>query len=265
VADSLEVSAEPLRSCAGVPRVMLITGGGRGIGAACARRAARAGYDVCLSYVSREVDARAVADECRALGVRAICVAADVSVDADVVRLFEQAETALGKLGCLVNNAGIVARAAPLASFDDARVRRIFDVNVIGSFACAREAVRRMSTSNGGCGGNIVNISSAAAYLGSPDEYIDYAASKAAVDTLTIGLAKEVARQGIRVNAVRPGLIHTDIHGDSGDPDRVARLAPGVPLGRGGTPDEVAALVLWLASDEASFVTGSLVNCSGGR
>jgi NAD(P)-dependent dehydrogenase (short-subunit alcohol dehydrogenase family) len=244
---------------------MLITGGSRGIGAACARRAARAGYDVCISYVRRQAEAEAVVDECQALGRRALAIVADVSIDADVVRLFEQAENALGPLGCLVNNAGVVARAAPLESFDDTRVRRIFDVNVIGAFACAREAVRRMSTSRGGPGGNIVNISSAAAYLGSPGEYIDYAASKAAVDALTIGLAKEVARQGIRVNAVRPGLIETDIHRDSGDPNRVARLAAGVPMGRGGTSDEVAALVLWLASDEASFVTGSLVNCSGGR
>jgi NAD(P)-dependent dehydrogenase (short-subunit alcohol dehydrogenase family) len=255
----------PLEPALPGPRVMLITGGGRGIGAACARRAARAGYDVCISYVRHQTQAGDVVDECRALGRRALAIAADVSIDADVVRLFEQAEHTLGPLRCLVNNAGIVARAAPLESFDDARVRRIFDVNVIGAFACAREAVRRMSTSRGGQGGNIVNVSSAAAYLGSPGEYIDYAASKAALDALTIGLAKEVARQGIRVNAVRPGLIETDIHQDSGDPNRVARLAPGVPMGRGGTADEVAALVLWLASDEASFVTGSLVNCSGGR
>jgi NAD(P)-dependent dehydrogenase (short-subunit alcohol dehydrogenase family) len=246
-------------------RVMLITGGGRGIGAACARRAARAGYDVCISYVRHAAEAEAVVRECQAFGQRAVAVAADVSVDADVVRLFEQSDSVLGPLECLVNNAGIVAQAAPLASFDEARVRRIFDVNVIGAFACAREAVRRLSVRQGGRGGNIVNISSAAAYLGSPNEYIDYAASKAAIDTLTIGLAKEVAPQNIRVNAVRPGLIETDIHRSSGDPNRVTRLAPGVPLGRGGTADEVAALVLWLASDEASFVTGSLVNCSGGR
>jgi NAD(P)-dependent dehydrogenase (short-subunit alcohol dehydrogenase family) len=245
--------------------VMLITGGGRGIGAACARRAARAGYDVCISYVQHEPQASAVVAECRALGRRAIAVRADVSIESDVESLFSAAHSALGRLVCLVNNAGVVAPAARLESFSLERVRRLFEVNVVGAFACAREAVRRMSFSHGGAGGSIINVSSAAAYLGSPGEYIDYAASKGAIDTLTIGLSKEVAREGIRVNAVRPGLIETEIHRDSGDPDRVARLAPGVPLGRGGTPDEVAALVLWLASDEASFVTGSLVNCSGGR
>jgi NAD(P)-dependent dehydrogenase (short-subunit alcohol dehydrogenase family) len=245
--------------------VMLITGGSRGIGAACARRAARAGYDVCIGYVQHADEADALLSECRALGRAAIAVRGDVSNEGDVENLFREADARLGRLDCLVNNAGVVAPQSRLEDFSLARLRRVFDINVLGAFLCAREAVRRMSTRRGGAGGNIVNISSAASYLGSPDEYIDYAASKGAIDTLTIGLAKEVARDGIRVNAVRPGLIETDIHRDSGDPHRVARLAPGVPLGRGGTADEVAALVLWLASPEASFVTGSLVNCSGGR
>jgi NAD(P)-dependent dehydrogenase (short-subunit alcohol dehydrogenase family) len=245
--------------------LMVITGGSRGIGAACARRAARAGYDVCISYNRRQREADAVVDECRALGRQALAVCADVSIESDVENLFDVADMELGRLDCLVNNAGIVAPQGPLESFSAARVRYMFEVNTVGAFTCAREAVRRMSTRHGGSGGSIINLSSAASYLGSPGEYIDYAASKGAIDTLTIGLSKEVARDGIRVNAVRPGLIETEIHRDSGEPDRIARLAQGVPLGRGGSPDEVAALVLWLASAEASFVTGSLVNCSGGR
>jgi NAD(P)-dependent dehydrogenase (short-subunit alcohol dehydrogenase family) len=244
---------------------MLITGGSRGIGAACARRAARAGYDVCIGYVQHPAGAEALVAECRAQGREAIAVQGDVASEGDVENLFRESDARLGRLDCLINNAGVVAPQARLEDFSVARMRRIFDVNVLGAFLCAREAVRRMSTRQGGAGGSIINLSSAASYLGSPGEYIDYAASKGAIDTLTIGLAKEVARDGIRVNAVRPGLIETDIHRDSGDPDRVARLAPGVPIGRGGSADEVAALVLWLASSEASFVTGSLVNCSGGR
>jgi NAD(P)-dependent dehydrogenase (short-subunit alcohol dehydrogenase family) len=245
--------------------VMLITGGSRGIGAACARRAARAGYDVCIGYVQHAAEAEALVAECRALGREAIAVRGDVASEGDVENLFRESDARLGRLDCLVNNAGVVAPQARLEDFSVARMRRVFEINVLGAFVCAREAVRRMSTRQGGAGGSIINISSAASYLGSPDEYIDYAASKGAIDTLTIGLAKEVARDGIRVNAVRPGLIETDIHRGSGDPGRVARLAPGVPMGRGGSADEVAALVLWLASSEASFVTGSLVNCSGGR
>ncbi len=243
---------------------MLITGGGRGIGAACARRAAREGYALCLSYKSERARAEQVAEACRSSGREVLVVQADVADEAAVVRLFERSDS-LGQLACLVNNAGIVAEQSALADFSAARLRRVFEVNILGSFLCAREAVRRMSTRLGGAGGNIVNLSSAASTLGSPNEYIDYAASKGAIDTLTIGLSKEVAREGIRVNAVRPGLIETEIHASGGDPGRVARLGGNVPLGRGGSPDEVAALVLWLASDEASYVTGSLVNCSGGR
>jgi NAD(P)-dependent dehydrogenase (short-subunit alcohol dehydrogenase family) len=245
--------------------MMLITGGSRGIGAACARRAAAAGYDVCLSYLSNAARALAVVRECQALGRRAVAVQADVSDESHVVRLFADAQAELGAVSCLVNNAGIVAPEAELATFSAERVQRVLWVNVLGAILCAREAVRSMSTRHGGLGGNIVNLSSAAAVLGSPHEYVDYAASKGAIDSLTIGLSKEVAQAGIRVNAVRPGLIDTEIHGSTGPDGRVARLAPSIPLGRGGTPDEVAALVLWLASDEASYVTGSIVSCSGGR
>ena len=254
------MTSEPSRVAPG-RGLMLITGGSRGIGAACARRAARAGYDVCVNYAQRDAEAEAVAAECRALGARALSVRADVANEADVERLFATACDALGPLACLVNNAGIVGPLARLDTFSAERVRRIFEINVLGAFCCAREAVRRMSTRHGGRGGAIINISSMAATLGGPDEYIDYAASKGAIDTLTIGLGKEVAREGIRVNAVRPGLIETEIH----QPGRIARLAPATPLGRGGTPDEVAALVLWLASADASYVTASIVSCAGGR
>jgi NAD(P)-dependent dehydrogenase (short-subunit alcohol dehydrogenase family) len=240
---------------------MLITGGSRGIGAACARRAARAGYDVCINYVARDREAETVAEECRALGARALSVRADVSSERDIEVLFATACDALGPLRCLVNNAGVVAPLARLDSFSAERVRRVFEINVVGAILCAREAVRRMSTRHGGSGGVIVNISSVAATLGGPDEYVDYAASKGAIDSFTVGLGKELAREGIRVNAVRPGLIETEIHA----PGRVARLASSIPLGRGGTPDEVAALVLWLASDDASYVTGSVMSCAGGR
>jgi NAD(P)-dependent dehydrogenase (short-subunit alcohol dehydrogenase family) len=245
--------------------LLLVTGGSRGIGAACARRAALAGYDVCINYAEREREAEEVAAACRALGARALSVRADVSSESQVERLFSTACEALGPLTCLINNAGIVAPLGRLDTFSAERVRRIFEVNVVGAICCAREAVRRMSTRHGGQGGAIVNISSEAARLGSPGEYVDYAASKGAIDTLTIGLGKEVAREGIRVNAVRPGLIDTDIHISSGEPGRVARLGSGTPIGRGGTPDEVAAVALWLASDEASYVTASIVSCSGGR
>jgi NAD(P)-dependent dehydrogenase (short-subunit alcohol dehydrogenase family) len=227
--------------------------------------AAERGYDVCLSYRRDEEAAASVVDACRRAGRRALAIAADVAVEADVLTLFGTAERELGPVTALVNNAGILHRQARLDTFSVERLQEVVAVNIVGAFVCAREAVRRMSTRNGGAGGVIVNVSSAASYLGSPNEYIDYAASKGAVDTMTIGLAKEVATEGIRVNAVRPGLIHTDIHALSGEPGRVERLAPGVPLQRGGTADEVAETILWLMSDQSSYVTGTLLNVSGGR
>lgn len=246
-------------------RVVVITGGSRGIGAATARLAAERGDDVVISYV-RDLDAaQRVVDECMAFGVRAIAVRADVAVESDVVALFEAVIAGLGRVDVVVNNAGTLHRAARLDEFDIDRLQEVVAVNVVGAIVVAREAVRRMSTRHGGTGGAIVNVSSAASYLGSPNEFIDYAATKGAIDSMTIGLAKEVATEGLRVNAVRPGLIHTDIHQLSGIEDRVGRLAPNVPMQRGGSAEEVAEVILWLASDAASYVTGTLVNCSGGR
>jgi NAD(P)-dependent dehydrogenase (short-subunit alcohol dehydrogenase family) len=220
---------------------------------------------VCLSYRRDEAAAAEVVAACQGAGQRALAVAADVSVEADVVALFEEAADALGPPSLLVNNAGILHQQARLDTFSVERLNEVMAVNVIGAFLCAREAVRRMSTLHGGSGGAIVNVSSAASYIGSPDEYIDYAATKGALDTMTIGLAKEVAAEGVRVNAVRPGLIHTGIHAAGGEPGRVERLASAIPLQRGGTPAEVAEAILWLASDQSSYVTGALLNVSGGR
>lgn len=246
-------------------RVVLITGGSRGIGAATARLAAERGADVAISFVRAGDAAERVVRDCTAAGARALAVRADVAEESEVVALFETVIAELGRLDVVVNNAGTLHRAARLDEFTIERLQEVVAVNVVGAIVVAREAVRRMSTRHGGTGGAIVNVSSAASYLGSPDEFIDYAATKGAVDTLTIGLSKEVASEGIRVNAVRPGLIATDIHELSGIEDRIGRLAPNVPMKRGGTAEEVAETILWLASDAASYVTGTLVNCSGGR
>ncbi|KYG06879.1 sugar dehydrogenase [Sorangium cellulosum] len=245
--------------------IMIVTGGSRGIGAATALLAARRGYAVAVSYLRDEGAAASVVDEIRGRGGAALAIAADVSAEDDVVRLFQTVDGALGPVTALVNNAGVLDRQARLEDMTAARVQRILATNVVGSFLCAREAVRRMSTRRGGAGGAIVNVSSRASQLGSPGEYIDYAASKAAVDTLTIGLAREVAAEGIRVNAVRPGIIATDIHASGGDPGRVDRLQASLPLGRAGTPEEVAHAILWLASSESSYCTGTLLDVAGGR
>jgi NAD(P)-dependent dehydrogenase (short-subunit alcohol dehydrogenase family) len=245
--------------------VMIVTGGSRGIGAATARIAGERGYAVCVNY-RRDADAaQAVVADIEKAGGRAIAVAGDMSSEPDVINLFETSDAELGTLKVLVNNAGIVDTKGRVEDFTLERLQRMFAINITGAFLCAREAVRRMSARRGGSGGAIVNVSSAAARLGGPNEYVDYAASKGAMDTMTIGLAKEVAADGIRVNAVRPGLIYTDIHASGGEPGRVDRLKDGVPMQRGGSAEEVARVILWLASDEAAYTTGSLVECSGGR
>ena len=244
---------------------MVITGASRGIGASTALATARAGYDVWLGYRTDADAAASIVEQCVDLGVRGYAEPVDVADEAAVVAWFGRAVEQLGRVDCLVNNAGIVGPQSRLDGLDAERIRHLFDVNVLGSMLCAREAVRHMSTLNGGAGGSIVNVSSTASYLGSPGEYLDYAATKGAIDTMTVGLAREVATESIRVNAVRPGLIDTEIHASGGDPDRPERLAPTIPMGRVGAPAEVAQTILWLASDGASYVTGALVNCSGGR
>lgn len=246
-------------------KVLLVTGGSRGIGAATARLAARSGYAVCISYLRNRAAAAAVVADILRAGGEAMATAADVGSEDDVLRLFKCVDQTFGPVTALVNNAGILEGQLRVEQMDAARLTRVFATNVIGSFLCAREAVRRMSTRNGGAGGAIVNISSAAARLGSPDEYVDYAASKGAIDTFTIGLAKEVAAQGIRVNAVRPGVIYTDIHASGGEPDRVDRVKEFVPMKRGGHAEEVARAVVWLLSDEASYSTGTFIDVAGGR
>ena len=246
-------------------KVLLVTGGSRGIGAATALLAARQGWAVAVNYSANSLAADAVVRAIRADGGNAITVQADVADEAQVLRMFETVDAKLGRLTGLVNNAGVVDVTARLDEMSVARWRRMFDINVIGSMLCAREAVRRMSTRHGGSGGAIVNLSSAASRLGSPGQYLDYAAAKGAIDAFTIGLAKEVAIEGIRVNAVRPGLIETEIHASGGLPDRVRDLSPQVPMQRGGTADEVAQAIVWLLSDAASYTTMSLLDVSGGR
>jgi NAD(P)-dependent dehydrogenase (short-subunit alcohol dehydrogenase family) len=246
-------------------RVVLITGGSRGIGAATARLAAGRGYAVCVNYLHDREAANAVVAELRQAGARAVAVQADVGVESDVVRLFDACDAELGPLHALVNNAGIIERQTRVERLDTARLLRVLTTNVVGPFICSREAVRRMSTAHGGTGGAIVNVSSRAAQLGGPNEYVDYAASKAALEALTVGLAKEVAEEGIRVNGVRPGVIYTDIHASGGEPGRVDRLAATLPMKRGGRAVEVARAILWLLSDDASYTTGSFVDVTGGR
>jgi NAD(P)-dependent dehydrogenase (short-subunit alcohol dehydrogenase family) len=246
-------------------RVLLITGASRGIGAATARLAAARGYDIVVNYMSNAKAAEAVVADAERAGARAVAIPADVAQEADVERLFAETERRLGPLWGLVNNAGIAGRASRLDAADTATIKEVLDINVLGALLCARAAVWRLSTKHGGTGGVIVNVSSGAATLGGPNEFIWYAASKAAVDTLTIGLAREVAREGIRVNAVAPGLVDTDIHEAAGIPGRVAAMGPNIPLGRAGTAEEIAETILFLLSDASSYVTGAVLRVAGGR
>ncbi len=245
--------------------VLIITGASRGIGAATARIAGRSGYVVCVNYLKNKAAAKQIVEEINADGGRALAVGADISREEEVVKLFCAVDDKLGKISALVNNAGILETQMRIEDMNEARLNRIFLTNITGSFLCAREAVKRMSTKNGGKGGAIVNVSSAAARLGSAGEYVDYAASKGAVDTFTRGLAQEVAGEGIRVNAVRPGVIDTDIHASGGEPGRVERVKASIPMKRGGSAEEVAKAIMWLLSSESSYTTGSLLEVSGGR
>lgn len=246
-------------------KVMIITGGGRGIGAATALKAAARGYAVCVNYLKDAAAAQVIVGQIHDAGGKAIAVAANVSQEDDVVRLFHSVDEQLGTVSALVNNVGVLENKMRIIDMDMARLNRIFSSNITSQFLCAREAVRRMSRNHGGAGGAIVNVSSAASRLGSAGEYVDYAASKGAVDTLTTGLSLEVAGEGIRVNCVRPGFIYTDIHASGGEPTRVDRLRSVIPMQRGGQADEVANAILWLLSDEASYVTGSFIDIAGGK
>lgn len=245
--------------------LILITGGGRGIGAATARLAAAQGYDVAISFVSDEAAALAVAADVEAVGCRALSMRADSSNPEEVAQLFSAIDRKFGRIDVLVNNAAIIARQSRLEDLDFGRMQRIFAVNSIGPILCAQQAAKRMSRRHNGRGGVVINVSSASARLGSPNEYVDYAASKGAVETFTTGFAKEVAREGIRVNCIRPGHIYTDMHASGGEPGRVDRVKDSIPMGRGGQPEEVARAILWLASAEASFITGTFLDVTGGK
>lgn len=245
-------------------KIIVITGSGRGIGAAAAIKAASLGYDVCVNYLKNHEAANKTVDAIKKKGGKAIAVQANVSEENGVQKLFETVDKELGKLNALVNNAGIVGNKIRIAEIDLARLEKMFMTNIASQFLCAREAIKRMSTAKGGKGGAIVNISSAAARRGSPGEYVDYAASKGAIDTFTKGLALEVIEEGIRVNAIRPGVIFTDIHASGGDPDRPERLKKIIPMHRSGDPSEVANAILWLLSEDASYVTGSILDVTGG-
>ncbi|MGX1127429.1 SDR family oxidoreductase [Pseudomonas sp. HLS-6 TE3448] len=246
-------------------QVIVITGASRGIGAATARLAALQGYRVCINYHADDEAAERVLAEVRELGAEAIAVRADVSVEDEVIQLFHRVDSELGRVTALVNNAGTIGHTSRLEDMSEFRLLKLMKTNVVGPMLCAKHALQRMSTRHGGLGGSIVNVSSVAARLGSPNEYVDYAASKGALDTFTVGLAKEVASEGVRVNAVRPGYIHTDFHALSGDPDRVSTLEASLPMGRGGRAEEVAEAIIWLLSDKASYATGSFIELGGGR
>lgn len=245
--------------------VIVITGASRGIGAATARLAAREGYRICINYVSDDQAAQRVLADVRELGAEAIAVKADVSVEDEIIQLFHRVDAELGPVTALVNNAGTIGQKSPLEQMSEFRLLKLMKTNVVGPMLCSKHALQRMSTRHGGQGGSIVNVSSVAARLGSPNEYVDYAASKGALDTFTLGLAKEVADQGVRVNGVRPGYIFTDFHALSGDPHRVSKLESSIPMGRGGQPEEVAEAIIWLLSDKASYSTGSFIDLGGGR
>ncbi|WP_444891584.1 SDR family oxidoreductase [Microbulbifer sp. DLAB2-AA] len=246
-------------------KVALITGGSRGIGAATAKLLAQRGYQIAISYRERRKQAEDLVNELQSLGVTAIAARADITSEDEIVRLFEKVDQNLGPINSLVNNAAIIKPQMRVELMDSQRINEILRTNITGTLLCCREAIKRMSTKSGGSGGTIVNISSAASRSGSPNEYIDYAASKGAVDTLTIGLSQEVAGEGIRVNGVRPGFIYTEMHADGGEPDRIERVKSAIPLKRGGQAEEVAKAVAWLLGDESTFTTGSFIDVAGGK
>jgi len=246
-------------------KLVLITGGSRGIGAESALLAARKGWDVVITYKNQETEAKSIVEKIKQLGRRALAVKVDVSKEKEIYALFDVIDNEFGQLDALVNNAGMITVISSFVDMSPERIRDVFNINVVGAFICAQEAVKRMALKNGGKGGSIVNLSSAAARIGSPNEFIDYAASKGAIDTLTLGLSKEVATEGIRVNAVRPGLISTDLHADAGDKDRPEKLKKFIPMQRAGKPSEVANSIVWLISNEASYINGALLDVAGGR